>query len=123
MNENKTIASYTFETVFREPDDMQQRLVKGEEPKYFFKSKRDICVFTNKRILISNAKGITGKTAELISIPYSSIIFYSTENAGTIADAYSILRIWLVNGEIRFQLSCEEKIKNIAKLLDDYLVR
>lgn len=123
MDDKTLLAVYTFGNIAKMPNDINNHLVADEDARYCYKSTRDIAVFTNKRILLSNAKGTTGKTAELVTIPYSSICFYSTENAGTIMNSYNILRIWTKVGEIRFNLSCDEKIGNIAKLLDKYLVK
>lgn len=116
-------AIYTFGNVSKMPTDIDKHLVEGEEAKYCYKSVRDMIVFTDKRIIISNTKGTTGKTAELISIPYSSICFYSTENAGTFIDAYCILRLWTKCTKFEINLSSQEKIGNIAKLLDSYLIK
>lgn len=44
---------------------------------------RDLLVFTNKRILIVDKQGFSGKKIEFITIPYKHIRAYSVENAGT----------------------------------------
>lgn len=123
MDDKNLLEVYTFGNISKMPTDINNHLVNDEEARYCYKSVRDMAVFTNKRIIISTVKGTTGKTAELITIPYSSISFYSTENAGTIMNSYCVLRVWTKIGEIRFNLSCDEKIGNIAKLLDNYLVK
>ena len=58
-------------------------LLDGEEIAIATKGLRDGCVFTNKRILIVNKQGITGKKVEVFSISLRSITAFSVENSGT----------------------------------------
>ncbi|AQL55839.1 PH domain-containing protein [Abyssicoccus albus] len=44
---------------------------------------RDLFVFTNKRILVIDKQGFSGKKIEFITIPYKNIRAFSVENAGT----------------------------------------
>jgi hypothetical protein len=54
---------------------------------------KDICVFTNKRLIITE-KQLMGKKVEYLSIPCSSITNFSKESAG-IRDMNAELKIWL----------------------------
>lgn len=47
-----------------------------------FKVIRDMFVFTNKRLIIVDKQGVTGKKAEYLSVPYGSITRFSKESAG-----------------------------------------
>lgn len=54
----------------------------GETPIAAYKTIRDSAVFTNRRLIIRDAQGLTGKKVEMYSIPYSSINMWSSENSG-----------------------------------------
>jgi len=58
-------------------------LADGEQVVRAFKIVRDMFVFTNKRLLLIDKQGMTGKKAEYHSIPYRSISHFSVETAGT----------------------------------------
>ena len=69
-------------------------LLPGEEIALAYKLVRDFFVFTEKRMLIVDVQGITGKKVEYLSIPYRSITRYSLETAGTF-DMDAELKIWV----------------------------
>jgi len=53
-------------------------LLGTEEPvELAFKLVRDLIVFTNKRLILVDKQGITGKKVEYHSIPYKSISHFS----------------------------------------------
>ncbi|MGL4994001.1 MAG: PH domain-containing protein [Bacteroidales bacterium] len=54
-----------------------------EEVIYSYKSVRDRAIFTNKRVIIIDTQGITGKKKEFLSIFYSKISAFSIETAGS----------------------------------------
>jgi Bacterial PH domain len=43
---------------------------------------RDLIVFTDRRLILSNKQGITGSKVEYLNIPYRSIVMFTFENAG-----------------------------------------
>jgi hypothetical protein len=55
---------------------------------------RDLFVFTDKRLILIDKQGMTGKKAEYHSIPYKSISHFSVETAGTF-DADAELKIYI----------------------------
>lgn len=62
-----------------------------------YKLVRDLFIFTNKRLILVDKQGITGKKLELHSIPYKSITHFSIETAGTF-DYEAELKIWISGG-------------------------
>ena len=58
-------------------------LVAGETILFATKGLRDGAAFTDKRIIIVNKQGITGKKIEFASIPLKAITGFSIENSGT----------------------------------------
>lgn len=61
-----------------------------------FKVIRDLYVFTNKRLILVDKQGITGKKTDYHSLPYRSIAHFSVETAGHF-DLDAELKIWLSN--------------------------
>jgi hypothetical protein len=54
-------------------------LVPGERIEHAYKIIRDYFVFTNKRFVLVDMQGVTGKKVEYHSIPYKSITHFSIE--------------------------------------------
>ncbi len=69
-------------------------LVEGEAFEIGFKVIRDIIIFTNKRLLMVDKQGITGKKQEFLTIPYGKITKFSLETAGRL-DMDADLKIWV----------------------------
>jgi len=69
-------------------------LVEGEYIQQAFKVIRDILVFTNRRMILTDKQGLSGKKFELHSIPFKSITQFATETAGRF-DADAELKIWV----------------------------
>lgn len=67
------------EKLGRELDDV---LADGEELEKAFVLYRDFFVFSNKRLILVDKQGMTGKKVEYHSIPYKSITHFSVETAG-----------------------------------------
>jgi hypothetical protein len=74
-------------------------LLDDEEIQIGFKVIRDIFIFTNKRLILVDRQGVTGKKVEYHTIPYKSITHFSTETAGTF-DMDAELKIW-VHGAVQ----------------------
>jgi hypothetical protein len=63
--------------------DLDATIIEGETVIKAFRIVRDLFVFTDKRLLLIDKQGLTGKKAEYHSIPYKSISHFSVETAGT----------------------------------------
>ncbi len=74
--------------------ELDQLLINGEEIDVAFKLIRDLIVFTDKRLILVNKQGITGKKIEYHSIPFKSISHFSVETAGHF-DLDAELKIWI----------------------------
>lgn len=59
-----------------------------------FKLVRDLIVFTDKRLIIVDKQGLTGKKVEYRSMPYRSISKFSVETIGHF-DLDAELKIWI----------------------------
>jgi hypothetical protein len=63
--------------------DLDALLVDGEQVIRAFRVIRDLFVFTDKRLILIDKQGVTGKKADYHSIPYRSISHFSVETTGT----------------------------------------
>ncbi|ALD22765.1 PH domain-containing protein [Hymenobacter sp. DG25A] len=82
---------------------------------------RDQIIFTNKRLITVDKQGVTGKKAELLSIPYRSITQFSMETTGHF-DLESELKIW-VRGQaapIIKTFRDDKSIHDIYRALSEY---
>ena len=103
-------------------EKVEDLLANEEVVELAYITKRDKILFTNKRILIMNVQGLTGKKIDYHTIPYSKITSFSIETAGTF-DLDSELKIW-VSGlggvEIKFIKGID--IKEAGKYLTNKLI-
>ncbi len=76
--------------------EMADVLVPNETVEAAFQVIRDRFVFTNKRLILVDKQGYTGKKVEFKSIPYKSIKYFSVETAGRF-DMDAELKIWVSN--------------------------
>lgn len=69
-------------------------LCEGENIELAFSLLRDKWVFTDRRLIIQDTQGVTGKKREYHSIPYRSIEHFSVETSGTF-DLDCEMKIWV----------------------------
>ena len=112
----KDILVWTFIAECPIPKDVDALLVSGENAVAAYKTIRDSAIFTNRRIIIRDVQGITGKKVEMYSIPYSSIIMWSTENAGVV-DINSEVEIWTKVGRFKINLGRGVNVRQFDKIM------
>jgi hypothetical protein len=115
------IMAWTFFQETEAPKEIEQILVEGEEIKAAYKTLRDVAVVTNKRIIIADKQGITGKKVEVYTIPFKSVIMYSSENAGII-DFNAELELWTRAGNFKLQLKKGIDIRKLDRLIGQYIL-
>ncbi|WP_461535110.1 PH domain-containing protein [Spongorhabdus nitratireducens] len=80
------------------PEELQEKysnlLIDGEQVDIGFILIRDTFIFTNKRLILVDIQGMTGRKTEYLSIPYKSISKFSIETAGHF-DLDAELKIWI----------------------------
>ena len=69
-------------------------ITDDEEIQIGFKVIRDSFIFTDKRLIIVDVQGVTGRKKEFLSIPYDKITMYSIETAGRF-DLDAELKLWI----------------------------
>jgi hypothetical protein len=103
--------------------ELQMILTDGEEVERAYIVVRDSYVFTNKRLLLIDKQGLTGKKVEYHSIPYKSITHFSIETAGYL-DMDSELRIWISGTQesIEKEFKGDKTIFNVQRALSYYIL-
>ncbi|MBK4751225.1 hypothetical protein CU024_2721 [Enterococcus faecium] len=95
--------------------ELQGVLVPNENVDLAFKLVRDLIVFTDKRLIIVDKQGVTGKKVEYKSIPYKSISRFSVETSGHF-DLDAELKIWISSAELPAESLQFRKDKNIVAI-------
>jgi len=57
-------------------------LTQEEYVERAYKLVRDLFIFTNKRLILIDKQGVTGKRVEYLTIPYKSVSHFSVQSAG-----------------------------------------
>ncbi|WP_338754565.1 PH domain-containing protein [Bacillus sp. FJAT-52991] len=98
-------------------------VAEGEKIEVAFEILRDLIVFSNKRLLLIDKQGVTGKKIEYLSIPYRSITHFSVETAGTF-DLEAELLIWISGNEnpIAKQFRKDDSIFDVQRALATYVL-
>ena len=99
------------------PDDVSDLLVPGETAVAAYKTARDSAIFTNKRLIVRDAQGLRGKKVEIYSLPYSSIVMWSSENASGFLDYNAEIELWTKAGNIKVNLGRGIDIRRFDKLI------
>lgn len=116
MAETSAVLQWTFVSECSIPSDVNSLLVDGEEAIAAYKTIRDSAVFTNKRLIVRDAQGLTGKKIEIYSLPYSSINMWSSENAGTL-DFNAEVELWTRAGHIKVNLKKGVDVRKFDMLI------
>lgn len=74
--------------------ELEKILIPGETVEMAYQLVRDLTVLTDRRIILVDKQGITGKKTEYVSIPYKSIVKFSIETAGHF-DLDADITLWL----------------------------
>ena len=107
-------------------DSLRPFLSSKETVAFAAKTVRDIAVFTDKRILIADKQGITGKKVEYYSIPYKNIVTYAIETAGRF-DLDSEIKLVLSGGlkiELKFfkDKNMDGLLLRAYSLINDFII-
>lgn len=102
--------------------ELADMLVAGESVDSAYKVLRDTFVFTNKRLILIDRQGLTGKKVEYLSVPYKSMVSFAVETAGTF-DMDSELKIWISGqGVLQKTFSKGSNIVKVQQSLAKYVL-
>lgn len=110
------VLGWTFVSECEIPGDVAEILVPGEQPIAAYKTIRDSAIFTDKRLIVRDAQGITGKKVEIYSLPWSKVIMWSSENAGAI-DFNAEIELWTHGAHMKVNLKKGIDIRRLDNLI------
>ncbi len=104
--------------------EFSRLLAPGEAVEHAYQLLRDSFVFTNRRLVLVDKQGLSGKKVEYHSIPYKSITHFSIETAGTF-DLDAELKIWIagVAAPLCKQFNKRLNIYEVQAVLASYVLR
>ncbi len=104
--------------------DFEAILADGEKIEKAYKVIRDLIVFTDKRMVLVDKQGMTGKKAEYHSVPYRAITHFSVETTGRF-DLDSELKIWISGTDAPIQKTFKKNknIYDVQKALAAYALK
>lgn len=105
--------------------DIRTFMLPGENIVSAFQAGRDQVVFTDKRIIALDVKGITGSRKEFSTLPYSKIVHFTVQTPGFLEfNNDSELVVAYPNGAlIQFEFSGGNvNILEIAQIISRYVL-
>lgn len=104
------------------PAEVQHLLINGENVISSYQGIRDSVVFTNKRIIVINVQGVTGKKKDFSSLPYSKVQAFSVETSG-VFDMDSELELYFsALGKVKFEFTGQSDIVQIGQLISQHVL-
>lgn len=99
-------------------------LAVNEKIEKAYKVIRDLFIFTNKRLILVDKQGLTGKKVEYHSIPYKSITHFSIETAGSF-DLDAELKIWISGNALPLQKQFNKNLNiyELQTVLAEYVLK
>jgi hypothetical protein len=101
-----------------------QLLVDGEIIEAGFSVVRDTFLFTNKRLILVDIQGVSGRQLEYLSIPYSNIMKFSVQTGGNF-DLNAELKLWIGNDTIPLEkkFNKDVSIYDVQKVLASHVLK
>ncbi|QFT87792.1 hypothetical protein FIU87_03920 [Bacillus sp. THAF10] len=116
-----TLMTWTFLQETEVTKEIKDILIEDEIPEVAYKTIRDVAVVTNKRIIIADKQGLTGKKVEVYTIPFKSIVMYSSENGGML-DANAELELWTRAGTFKLNINKKVDIRKLDRLIAKHIL-
>jgi Bacterial PH domain len=104
--------------------ELEALLADQEQVVRAFRIIRDLFVFTDKRLILIDKQGMTGRKAEYHSIPYRAITHFSVETAGTF-DGDAELKIYVSSNPTPIQREFKRgtDLVGVQKTLAQYALK
>lgn len=103
--------------------EFEQVLAQGERLEKAYQVFRDSFLFTNRRLILVDKQGMSGKKVEYHSIPYRNITHFSIETAGPM-DMDAELKIWISGNPAPIQKLFNKKLSiyEVQQVLATYVL-
>lgn len=104
--------------------DYGQLLVDGEIIEVGFVVVRDSFLFTNKRLILVDIQGISGRQIEYLSIPYGNITKFSVQTGGSF-ELDAELKLWIGSDTIPLEkkFNKDVNIYEVQKILASHILK
>ncbi|ODS49628.1 MAG: hypothetical protein A8274_1404 [Halanaerobium sp. 4-GBenrich] len=105
--------------------ELAEIIIEGEKIESGYNVLRDYFVFTDKRLILVDKQGVTGKKIEYHTIPYKNIRHFSIESAGTF-DRDAELKLWTAGLTEPIEKKFGKKSSDILKIqrtLANYILK
>lgn len=104
-------------------EEYARLLAQGEVVQAAYQLVRDVFVFTDRRLILVDKQGVTGRKVQYHSVPYKSITHFSVETAGAF-DLDAELTIWISGGQgIAKQFGRGVDVYEVQALLAAFVAR
>ena len=99
-------------------------LADGEIIEVGFVVARDTFLFTNKRLILVEIQGISGRQLEYISIPYSKITKFSVKTGGSF-ELDAELKLWLASDTMPLEkkFNKDNNVYEVQKVLASHVLK
>lgn len=99
-------------------------LAGGESVVMAYQVIRDLFIFTNKRLVLVDKQGLTGKKVDYHSLPYKSITHFAVETNGHF-DMDAELKLWIssLRDPIVKELKKGTDVVGIQRTLAEYILK
>jgi Bacterial PH domain len=104
--------------------DYGQLLIDGEIIEVGFVVVRDTFLFTNKRLILIDIQGISGRQIEYFSVPYCNITKFSVQTGGSF-ELDAELKLWIGSDTIPLEkkFNKDVNIYEVQKVLASHILR
>jgi hypothetical protein len=101
-----------------------QLLVDGELIETGFTVFRDTFIFTNKRLIIVDVKGVSARQIDYVSVPYNRVMKFSVLAMGNF-ELDAELKIWVGNDSLPIEKKFDASVNvyEVQKLLARYVLK
>jgi hypothetical protein len=104
-------------------EEYARLFAQGEQVHAAYQLVRDVFIFTDRRLILVDKQGVTGRKVQYHSVPYKSITHFSVETAGTF-DLDAELTIWISGGQgIAKQFGRGVDVYEVQALLAAFVAR
>lgn len=103
---------------------LESVLIPGEQVEKAYQLVRDLLIFTNKRLILADKQGVTGKKVQLLTLPYSKVTRFSKEGAGHF-DLEAELKVWIGSDKTPLELTFSRSVNidEVYQVLSTYVLK
>lgn len=102
--------------------EVEGLLVPGEQMISAFQTIRDQVVFTTKRLIVVNVKGITGKKVAYFTYPYSKVQYFGIETAGLMDIDCELLLAFNDGNMLTLDFKSNVDIRKLSNVIAGYVL-